>query len=198
MQTLDDLVLDLVDRWRGDEQNPGDNGPGLIHRLDQLALRTAQPRDAGGQSPPGSRPPAALDALHWATAIKTQARVLDRQLRGSPHTQRWDRALKALPAGAENADRVGEVTSTVGAWHSVCRTVLGLQAPAREMRHVLCLVCGQRSIRTRADDDRPRAWCTNPDCADEETGRPARYEGDRLYLLTANRATTASGLDRSE
>lgn len=189
MLTLDDLVSDLLGRWDGDEQHPGDGGPGLIHRLDTLALRTAQPRETGGRSAPGSRPPASLDPVHWSTAIKAQARILDMELRGSTHMQRWDRALKALPAGAEATGRVGEVTHTVGLWHSTARTVLGLQSPSREMRGVRCLVCGQASIHCRPDDDRPRAWCINPECADDETGRPARYEGSRLYLLTANRAS---------
>ncbi|MFF4548626.1 hypothetical protein ACFY1J_31075 [Streptomyces sp. NPDC001406] len=185
MQTLDGLVADLGDRYTGDEQHPGDGGPGLIARLDSLALRTRQP-PAGGHAPPGSRPPTSLDAVHWSTAIKAQARILDMELRGSTHMQQWDRALRAIPYGAEATGRVGEVTSTVGGWHSACRTVLGLQAPAREMRHVRCLVCGQASIKSRPDSDRPRAWCTNPACVDEDTGRPARYEGGRLYLLTTN------------
>ncbi|MGP4085461.1 DUF7341 domain-containing protein [Streptomyces sp. KR55] len=189
MQTLDGLVADLVDRYTGDGQHPGDGGPGLIHRLDQLALRTAQPREAGGHSTPGSRPPASLDPMHWSEAIKAQARILDMELRGSTHMQRWDRALKALPAGAEATGRVGEVTHTVGLWHSTVRTVLGLQSPSREMRGVRCLVCGQATIHCRPDDDRPRAWCVNSECADDETGRPARYEGSRLYLLTENRAS---------
>lgn len=187
MQTLDELVRDLVDRWTGDEEHPGDGGPGLIHRLDELALRTAQPRETGGHTLPGSRPPASLDAVNWSTAIKAQARVLDAQLRGSPHVQRWDRALKALPAGAEASDRVAEVASMVGRWHSTVRTILGVQAPSRQMRGVVCLVCSQVSIHCRPDSDKPRAWCTNPDCEDEETGRPARYEGSRLYLLTESR-----------
>lgn len=189
MQTLDDLVRDLVDRWTGDPEHPGDGGPGLITRLDELPLRTAQPRDTGGHSTPGSRPPASLDPVHWSTAIKAQARILDMELRGSSHMQRWDRALKALPAGAEATGRVGEVTSTVGIWHSTVRTVLGLQSPSREMRGVVCLVCGQATIHCRPEDDRPRAWCVNPTCADDDTGRPARYEGSRLYLLTENRAS---------
>jgi hypothetical protein len=29
----------------------------------------------------------------------------------------------------------------------------------------------------------------NDGCEDDETGQPARYEGDRLYLLTENRAS---------
>ncbi|WP_426568128.1 DUF7341 domain-containing protein [Streptomyces canus] len=180
------MVADLVDRWTGDEQHPGDGGPGLIDRLDQLALRTAQPRDTGGRSTPGSRPPASLDPVHWSTSIKATARILDMELRGSTHMQRWDRALKALPAGAEATGRVGEVTSTVGTWHSTVRTVLGLQSPSREMRGVRCLVCGQATIVCRPDEDRARAWCTNSECMDDETGRPARYEGRRLYLLTTN------------
>ncbi|MFF3848012.1 hypothetical protein [Streptomyces sp. NPDC002328] len=188
MSTLDELVRDLLDRWTGDEERPGDGGPGLIPRLDELALRTAQPRQAGGRSTPGSRPPGSLDAVHWATAIKAQARILDMELRASAHMQRWDRALKALPAGAEATGRVGEVASTVGRWHSTCRTILGLQAPSRLMRGVVCLVCGTAAIHCRPDDDRPRAWCVNPGCVDEDTGRPARYEGSRLYLLTTSRA----------
>ena len=188
MQTLDALVADLVDRWIGDEQHPGDRGPGLIARLDRLALRTAQPRQAGGRTTPGSRPPSSLDPVHWSTSIKAQARILDMELRASSHMQRWDRALKALPAGAEATGRVGEVTSTVGTWHSTVRTVLGLQSPSREMRGVRCLVCGQATIHCRPDDDRPRAWCANPDCVDEATGRPARYSDSRLYLLTRNNA----------
>ncbi|MEV4033430.1 hypothetical protein [Streptomyces umbrinus] len=185
MQTLDELVRDLLDRWDGDEQRPGDGGPGLITRLDSLALRTRQPRD-GGHAPPGSRPPMSLDAVHWSTSIKAQARILDMELRGSSRMQQWDRALRAVPPGAEATGRVPEVARALGGWHSSCRTVLGLQAPARHYRHVLCLVCGERTVYGRADGDRPRAWCRNPDCADEDSGEPARYEGDRLYLLTNN------------
>jgi len=189
VQTLDALVADLVDRWTGDEDHPGDGGPGLIARLDELALRTAQPREMGGHSTPGSRPPASLAPVNWSTAIKAQVRVLDMELRGSTHMQRWDRALKALPAGAEATGRVSEVAHTVAVWHSTVRTVLGLQSPSREMRGVRCLSCGQTTIHCRPDDDRPRAWCANPECADDDTGRPARYEGSRLYLLTQNRAS---------
>lgn len=186
MPTLDELVADLTTRWTGDEQHPGDRGPGLIERLDALNLRTAQPRDSGGHSTPGSRPPASLDPVHWSTAIKSQAQILDAELRGSRHLQRWDRALKALPAGAEATGRVSEVMSLVGRWHSACRTVLGLQSPSRQMRGVRCLACGMASIHCRPDDDKPRAWCVNPECVDADTGAPARYEDSRLYLLTTN------------
>lgn len=186
--SLDEMVRDLIDHYRDDEDHPA--GPGLIARLDDLALRTSQPAASGGRSAPSSRPPGSLEALHWSTAIKAGARILDMQLRGSSKIQRWDRALKALPPGAENTGRVGEVTSTVGRWHSAARTVLGLQAPARDMRHAVCLVCGERSIKCRADGDRPRAWCSNPGCEDED-GRPARYDGDRLYLLTTNTGAEA-------
>lgn len=188
MGTLDELVADLLDRWTGDQEHPGDGGPGLIGRLDDLATRTAQPREIGGHSAPGSRPPASIDAVSWSRLIKEEAVTLDAILRGSTHRQRWDRALRAIPPGAENSDRVGVALSMVGTWHSTARTILGLQAPARQMRGVRCLVCGQASIHCRPDDDRPRAWCANPGCEDEDTGRPARYEGQRLYLLTENRA----------
>ena len=188
MATLDDLVRDLLDRYRGDDQHPGDGGPGLIVRLDDLAERTAQPRQAGGHAPPASRPPASLDAVHWSVRIKAEAVILDRELRGSAHSQPWEKAMRAIPPGAESADRVREVQSTVGAWHGTCLTVLGLRQPSVHFRHALCLVCGQRTIYGRADDDRPRAWCTNPACEDED-GRPARYEGSRMYLLTTNVAS---------
>lgn len=46
--------------------------------------------------------------------------------------------------------------SNIATWHSTARTVLGLQAPAREMRHMRCLVCGEASIKSRPDRDRPR------------------------------------------
>jgi hypothetical protein len=190
MQTLDDLVRDLVDRWTGDDQHPGDGGPGLIERLDDLAKRTAQPREmGGGRSTPSSRPPQPIDAVSWSRHIKEEAVTLDAILRGTGRRQRWDRALRAIPPGAENAGRVGQAMSIVGTWHSTARTILGLQAPSRQMRGVRCLVCGQASIHCRPDDDKPRAWCINPDCADDETGHPARYEGSRLYLLTENRAS---------
>ncbi|MFB7736181.1 hypothetical protein ACFC08_17705 [Streptomyces sp. NPDC056112] len=187
MQTLDELVADLVDRWRGDQQHPGDGGPGLIHRLDIHGLRTAQPRQAGGRTTPNSRPPSSLDPLHWSSDIKARARTLDAELRSSQHMQRWDRALKAIPAGAETTGRVAEVAPIIGRWHSTCRTVLGLQSPSRQMRGVRCLACGQATIHCRPDDDKPRAWCTNPDCVDGDTNAPARYEDRRLYLLTTNR-----------
>ncbi|MEU1596171.1 hypothetical protein ABZ468_25760 [Streptomyces sp. NPDC005708] len=185
MQTLDGLVADLVDRWNGDEQHPGDGGPGLIHRLDRLGLRTRQPR-SGGHAPPGSRPPTSLEAVSWSQRIKAEAVQLDAELRGSPHAQPWYRALPAIPPGAENADRVPEVTRAVGRWHGTVLTVLGFRGPSVHFRHALCLVCGERTVYGRADDDRPRAWCVNDACEDDETGQPARYEGTRLYLLATN------------
>ncbi|MET7776289.1 hypothetical protein ABZU94_10575 [Streptomyces mirabilis] len=188
MQTLDDLVVDLVDRYTGDEQHPGDGGPGLLDRLDQLPLRT-RPAPDGGHAPPGSRPPTSLEAVSWSQRIKTEAIGLDMRLRGSAHTQSWYRALKAIPAGAENADRVPEAMRTVGRWHGTVLTVLGLRGPSVHFRHALCLACGQRTVYGRADDDRPRAWCINDACQDGDTGAPARYEGSRLYLLTENRAS---------
>ncbi|WP_406168922.1 hypothetical protein [Streptomyces sp. NBC_00996] len=188
MQTLDDLVTDLVDRYTGDEQHPGDGGPGLLLRLDTLGLRSRQPRD-GGHAPPGSRPPTSLEAVSWSQRIKVEAIGLDMRLRGSSRTQPWYRALKAIPPGAENADRVSEVTRTVGRWHGTVLTVLGLRGPSVHFRHALCLACGERTVYGRADDDRPRAWCINDLCEDGGTGAPARYEGTRLYLLTENRAS---------
>lgn len=189
MQTLDELAADLVDKWRGDPDHPGDGGdggPGLIHRLDTLGLRTSQPRVTGGRSTPNSRPPSSLDPVHWSTIIKAQARILDAELRDSDHLQRWDRAIKAIPAGAEATGRIIEAASMMGRWHSTCRTVLGLQSPSRQMRGVCCLVCGQDTIYCRPDDDKPRAWCANPECMDGDTEAPARYAGSRLYLLTTN------------
>ncbi|WND33992.1 hypothetical protein RI578_06650 [Streptomyces sp. BB1-1-1] len=186
MQTLDGLVADLVDRYRGDDQHPGDGGLGLLDRLDHLPLRT-RPAPDGGHAPPGSRPPTSLEAVSWSQRIKSEAVVLDADLRQSQHTQPWHRALRAIPPGAEAADRVGEVVRTVGRWHGTVLTVLGLRGPSVHFRHALCLACGQRTVYGRADDDRPRAWCINDSCDDDETGQPARYEGRRLYLLTANR-----------
>lgn len=189
MLDLDRLVGDLLDRYTGDEHTPGDGGPGLIHRLDHLALRTRQPRQAGGHAPPGSRPPTSLEAVSWSERIKADAVQLDMELRESDHAQPWYRALRAIPPGAETADRVADVARTVGRWHGTVLTVLGLRGPSVHFRHTLCLVCGQRTVYGRADDDRPRAWCVNDACTDEDTGQPARYEGSRLYLLTANRAS---------
>ncbi|MEU4173259.1 hypothetical protein AB0F46_41275 [Streptomyces sp. NPDC026665] len=186
MNTLDGLVADLLDRYTGDEEHPGDGGPGLIRRLDTLGLRTRQPLQ-GGHAPPGSRPPTSLEAVSWSQRIKVDAIGLDMQLRQSARTQPWYRALKAIPPGAETADRVGEVTRTVARWHGTVLTVLGLRGPSVHFRHALCLACGQRTVYGRADDDRPRAWCINDACDDNDTGQPARYEGTRLYLLTANR-----------
>lgn len=191
MQTLDELVADLVDRYIGDQDHPGDRGPGLIHRLDTLGLRTRQPAD-GGHAPPGSRPPTSLEAVSWSQRIKTEAIGLDMQLRRSARTQSWYRALKAIPPGAEAADRVPEVLSTVGRWHTTVLTVLGFRGPSVHFRHALCLVCGQRTVYGRADDDRPRAWCINDGCEDD-TGAPARYEGSRLYLLTESRPSLSQG-----
>ncbi|MEV6791285.1 hypothetical protein AB0M87_04630 [Streptomyces sp. NPDC051320] len=186
MQNLDSLVADLLERYTGDDKTPGDGGPGLIARLDTLGLRTRQPRDAGGHSTPGSRPPTSLEAVSWSQRIKTEAVQLDTELRRSSHGQAWYRALRAIPPGAEAADRVGEVTSTVSRWHGTVLTVLGLRGPSVHFRHALCLACGQRTVYGRADDDRPRAWCINDQCDDGETGQPARYEGTRMYLLTTH------------
>ncbi|MCI3277494.1 hypothetical protein [Streptomyces cylindrosporus] len=190
MQTLDELVADLVDRYTGDKEHPGDGGPGLIHRLDTLGLRSRQPSD-GGHAPPGSRPPMPLDAASWSQRIKIEAIDLDMRLRGSARTQAWYRALKAIPPGAEAAGRVPEVIRTVGRWHGTVLTVLGLRGPSVHFRHALCLACGERTVYGRADDDRPRAWCINDACDDGDTGQPARYEGPRLYLLTENRTSGA-------
>jgi hypothetical protein len=190
MATPDDLIHDLLDTYRGNTDHPGDGGPGLITRLDNLTQRTTQPRQTGGHSTPGSRPPASLDAVHWATRIKAEAVILDMELRASSHPQRWDRAMRAIPPTAEQTDRVTEAMRTVGQWHGTCLTVLGLRQPSTHFRHALCLICGARTIYGRADDDRPRAWCTNPECADED-GRPARYDGTRMYLLTTNLAAAS-------
>ncbi|MET9158258.1 hypothetical protein ABZX56_11060 [Streptomyces parvulus] len=186
MQMLDGLVADLLERYRGDEQHPGDGGPGLIRRLDSLSLRT-RPAAAGGHAPPGSRPPTSMEAVSWSQRIKTASVVLDAELRGSQHTQPWARALKAIPPGAEMAGREPEVRRIVSRWHGTVLTVLGLRGPSVHFRHALCLACERRTVYGRADDDRPRAWCINDACEDGDTGEPARYEGRRLYLLTANR-----------
>ncbi|MFI1767489.1 hypothetical protein ACH41H_36320 [Streptomyces sp. NPDC020800] len=188
MQTLDGLVRDLVVHYSGDEQHPGDGGPGLIHRLDTLGLRSRQPTN-GGRTPPGSRPPTSLEAVSWSHRIKAEAVRLDAELRGSSHLQPWHRALPAIPPGAENAGRVPEVLRTVARWHGTVLTVLGLRGPSVHFRHALCLACGQRTVYGRADDDRPRAWCINDACRDGDSGAPARYEGSRLYLLTENRVS---------
>ncbi|MFF9238418.1 hypothetical protein ACF1AY_16000 [Streptomyces sp. NPDC014776] len=191
MQTLDGLVADLLDRYTGDDQHPGDGGPGLLLRLDTLGLRT-RPAPDGGHAPPGSRPPTSLEAVSWSQRIKAEAVALDAELRGSAHTQPWHRALPAIPPGAENAGRVGEVVRIVGRWHGTVLTVLGLRGPSVHFRHALCLACGQRTVYGRADDDRPRAWCVNDGCVDGDTGAPARYDGSRVYLLTMN--STEQGL----
>lgn len=188
MQTLDGLVADLLDRYTGDETYPGDGGPGLIDRLDHLPLRT-RPAAAGGHAPPGSRPPTSLEAVSWSQRIKAEAVRLDAELRGSDHTQAWARALKAIPPGAETAGREAEARRVVGRWHGTVLTVLGLRGPSVHFRHTLCLACGERTVYGRADDDRPRAWCVNDACQDGDTGEPARYEGQRIYLLTESRAS---------
>jgi len=109
---------------------------------------------------------------------------------GSPPSPDEPRADRATPqAGAENAGREAEVRRIVGRWHGTVLTVLGLRGPSVHFRHALCLACGQRTVYGRADDDRPRGWCINDECKDGDTGAPARYEGSRLYLLTANRAS---------
>jgi hypothetical protein len=187
VQSLDELVADLVTRYTGDDDHPGDGGPALIDRLDHLPLRT-RPLPDGGHAPPGSRPPTSLEAVSWSQRIKTEAVRLDAELRGSEHTQPWHRALKALPAGAENAGREREVRSTLSRWHGTILTVLGLRGPSVHFRHALCLVCGQRTVYGRADDDKPRGWCVNDACADDD-GQPARYDTARLYRITENLST---------
>ncbi|GAA2107883.1 hypothetical protein [Streptomyces synnematoformans] len=190
MQTLSDLVHALLDGYAiSDGHEPG---PGLLRRLDDIALRTAQPHEPAGRTAPGSRPPTPLEAVFWSTRIKTEAVGLDRGLRNSAYAQHWEKALRAIPHNAEAADQAGHATSLVGTWVSTAETVLGLRSPSEEFRGVLCLVCDggpdrQPTIYGRADGDRPRAWCVNIHCADEETGRPARYEGPRLVLLSENR-----------
>lgn len=188
MMSIDDLVRDLLDQYRGDDEHPGDGGPSLLDRLDHLPLRT-RPAPDGGHAPPGSRPPTSLEALSWSQRIKAEAVRLDAGLRNSEHTQSWYRALKALEPGAQNTDREQEVRRTVARWHGTVLTVLGLRGPSVHFRHALCLACGERTVYGRADDDRPRAWCVNDACTDGDSGSPARYEGDRLYLLTENRVS---------
>ncbi|MEV4974419.1 DUF7341 domain-containing protein [Streptomyces scopuliridis] len=185
---LDGLVADLVTRYAGDDRMPGDGGPGLLARLDSLTLRTRQPSGGGGRAAPGSRPPTSLEAVSWSERIKAEAVALDAELRRSPHEQVWYRALRAIPPGAEAADRVPEVTRTAARWHGTVLTVLGLRGPSVHFRQAVCLACGQRTVYGRADEDRPRAWCVNDQCADDD-GQPARYEGARLYLLTKSRAS---------
>lgn len=191
LQTLEALVHDLG-VWFED-------GPGLIIRLGDPRLRTRQPRDPATTilaRHPGSRPPAPLDALHWAEAIKAGVVAMDLALRGSRHTQSWRRALRGLPQNAETAGQWQETHAQVSAYHSAALTCLGLQKPARDVPGVRCLVCGQATIRCRADDDQPRAWCANDDCLEEHTDprtgavtwRRPRYSGDRLYQLTATAA----------
>ncbi|KWT61861.1 hypothetical protein ADL21_11300 [Streptomyces albus subsp. albus] len=183
MATLDELIRGLLDRYAEDD---GRAGPGLLRRLDDPALRTSQPHQSGGHAPPGSRPPTPLEAVHWSQRIKTEAVALDMELRGSPYAQPWEKALRALPPNAEASGRVGETAHLVGLWYSTAQTVLGLRSPSVYFAYVRCLACGERTIYGRADEDRPRAWCVNDACVDEYTGRPARYEGERVYLLTAN------------
>ncbi|MEV7422842.1 hypothetical protein [Streptomyces sp. NPDC091212] len=187
MKGLDEMARDLIERYVGDDQAPGDGGPGLIHRLDSLALRTRQPSGGGG-APPGSRPPTSLEAVSWSQRIKSEAVALDRELRQSEREQPWHRALRAIPPGAESAGRVPGVTRTVARWHGTVLTVLGLRGPSVHFRLAVCLACGQRTVYGRADGDRPRAWCVNDGCADDD-GQPARYEGARLYLLAVSRAS---------
>jgi hypothetical protein len=194
---LEQLVVELLDFYRDlDEDLHG--GPGLLVRLDTVALRTSQPSEEGGSHAPGSRPPASLAAVHWSTRIKADAIALDAELRASPYRQSWDKALRALPAAADLAGRSKDITRTVGMWHSTARTVLGLQRPALHFPHVRCLQCGERSIYGRANAYAPRAWCTNVDCRDvdpdtgEPTDKPPRYEGSRLYLLTQRQSCRSS------
>ncbi len=105
MATLDDLVRDLLDRYAAD----GRTGPGLLRRLDDVAERTGQPREPGGRTPPGSRPPAPLDAVHWSQRIKTEAVALDRDLRGSPYPQPWEKGPARHPARRRGRPHRGDV-----------------------------------------------------------------------------------------
>jgi hypothetical protein len=181
MQTLEELVHELGVAYRA--------GAGLIDRLDHIELRTNQPRDldeGGSSGKPGSRPPAPLAHLHWVQIMKHELVWTDRILRESLHSQPWRRALAAIPHNAEAAGKWASTRHDIAVLHSTARTVLGFQDPSRPMRHVRCLVCDQATIYARPDLDEPRAWCTNHECVDEETGRPARYARERIYLLTRN------------
>lgn len=174
--TLDEMVIELAKTY--------ERGPSLLNRLEDPELRTSQPRDADtGHSMPHSRPPAPLDAASWFLRITTDAIALDQDLRNSTLNRPWARAILDLPVVTAE-ERWSEVHSAVGLWRSTCLTVLGYQAPAVAMEHVACMECGRRSIVVRGDLGEARAWCTNPECVDEYTGKPARYSGTRMLLLT--------------
>lgn len=159
----------------------------LLRQMDDPETRGTQPKEdsEGGHSKPGSKPPVSLDPVSWARQIREEAIALDTKIRESRWPQPWDKAIRAL--GATPDDQYPEVHSQVSRWVSTCRTVLGQQAPAKHMKYVACLNCGKTDIWYRADDKDPHAQCRNKDCYDEDTGRSARYRGDRLMLLTRNR-----------
>lgn len=164
---------------------------GFLNQLDDPAQRTAQPKEdtGGGHSKPASKPPTSLDPVSWVMYIRAEAVALDMSLRPSSTLARpWDKAILDLPVTASD-DMYGDVHRAVSKWHSTCRTILGLQAPAHHMKHVKCLVCGEVTCWARADLDDPHAQCRNEKCYDDQTGHPASYRGDRLMLLTRNRVT---------
>ncbi len=182
MLTLDEAVTDLAHHYGGPRE------PSLLDRLANPEVRTSQPRDGDPvRSTPHSRPPADLSPASWLLSIQREAIVLDMRVRSSTLLRPWRRAVLDLPVVTPD-DQLREVRSRVGMWHSTCLTVLGFQAPATPMRHITCLVCDQRSIVGRADSGDARAWCTNPDCEDRDTGKPARYTGTRMLLLTQKTA----------
>jgi hypothetical protein len=138
--------------------------------------------------------------VHWAGVIRAGVVALDMRLRDSPYAQGWQRALRGLPQSAEAAGRWRETHAEVSGYHSHALICLGFQKPARDVPGVRCLVCGQATIRCRADDDQPRAWCVNEECREEHTDptgavvwKRTRYSGDRLHRLAANLTGAVTG-----
>jgi hypothetical protein len=179
MQSLEELVHELGE-WYED-------GPGLITRLEDPAVRTSQPRDLAEHQTgkPGSRPPTSLSPLDWVITIKAEVVQLDMDLRLSRWRQSWDRALAGLPYNAEAAGRWKDVHSAAAIWHSTARTTLGFQAPAMDAPKARCWFCGGNTIRVRVDVDTDvaRGWCTADNCIDPETERRPRWSGASLSLL---------------
>ncbi len=193
MLSLDDAVVELADHYGGPRE------PSLLDRLADPLLRTAQPRDGDPvRSTPGSRPPADLSPVWWLLRIQREAIELDMQVRGSTLRRSWRGCILDLPVVTPD-DQIRDVHSIVGTWHSTCLTVLGLQAPSRDVRGVACLSCGQKMLRWRPAEDLAvsstdasalgRIRCNNPACKHPATGRPAVYEGLSLYVLTRRKST---------
>jgi len=179
---VDDLTVRFIDE-------DVDERP-LMDQLRYLGPHISIRLGIVGKTQPASKPPGNLAARQLYDRIISEALSWAWTLGGA--RIRPDRALPVLPVLAQN--RVdssstekqtllhgrGGLYSTVAEWHMSSRVMLGYDRPADRYPTATCPHCAYRdkhggSIRARE----ALAWCSNPDCRDEQ-GR--RHEWSTLAL----------------